>query len=236
MQDSALNLLKKEFELWGVKVRHHDLNSGHIRLEWQATPDKPGRYFTIPKSAGDHRSWLNARSKIRQLFKADGLVLREVITKPKPVLSKALSMPEPVERDSDQIKLLRAEIGDMTEMIFELATVLSDLKKQLEDAKVAAAPPPAPPAPITVQAEPEKKKLRGVGYIDFVSLNWNSTEVLARDMGLDPQIAYRRLYYLMQKGMIEYHQGLWRKKRSDAIPAGIAAKHRNGTTLNGHHH
>lgn len=241
MQDSALNLLKREFALWGVKVRHHDLNSGHIKLEWQASPDKPGRYYIIPKTAGDHRSWLNARSKIRQYFKADGLVLKEEIAKPKPALLKALSTPEPVEKDSDQLKLLRAEVGELTEMIFELATVVSELRKSAEDAKVAAAPPPpAPPEPILIAAasEPEKK-LRGLDYLDYLSLNWNSTDVLARDMGLEPEIAYRRLYYLVQKGMAEHHQGLWRKKRADVIPAGIAAKKRNGklngTALNGHH-
>lgn len=239
MEDSALNLLLREFKLWGVKPRHHDLNSGHIKIEWQASPDKPGRYYIIPKTAGDHRGWLNARSKIRQYFKADGLVLKEIIVKPKPALVKALSIPEPVEKDSDQIKLLRAEIAELTDLVIELGGTVIEMRKAAEDAKVAATPLPPEPAPIIVE---EKPSVRSIKAMDFLTLNWCSTDAIARDMQIEPDIAYRKLYYLLQKGSAEHHQGLWRKKRAETIPAGVVAKHRNGKTngssLNGHggHH
>lgn len=245
MQDSALNLLLKEFKLWGVKAHYHDLQSGHIKMEWRVSPDKESRYYIIPKTAGDHRSWLNARSKIRQYFKADGLVLKDEIVKPKPVLTKALAMPEQVERDIDQIKLLRAEVSALTDVILEISTFVCDLVKRQTTAEQAAVAPPPEPVIAAAPAMTEKQEVRAKKAFEYLSFNWNSTDVLARDMGVSKQIAYRKLYHLTKgdDAKVEMQRGLWRKKRDfDVVPAGVIAKnrkklngHANGK-LNGNHH
>lgn len=208
MREDALSFLKSEFRLWGVKFTANTLNSGHIELVWRATPDKETRRYIIPKTPGDHRGPLNARAKIRAMFKQDGLSLKDQITKPKPVLQQALAIPEPVERDVDQLKLLRAEVADLTEMVFELAGVITSLRDH-----VTPAPPPAvvAPEPIVVP-QMIKPKIRSIKALDFLSEAWNTTDALARDMGLSKEIAYRKLYYLMKNDQAELCGGSWRKK------------------------
>lgn len=209
MNEDVLKNIQSEFRLWGVKPRVDYTNSGHIRLTWNATPDKPERMTIIPKTGSDWRGWMNARADIRRLFKQDGLNLKQECAKPKPVLAKALAIPEPVERDIDQIKLLRAEVGDLSELVLELAATITDLK-----AIIGA--PPAPPiqpelpvaTPVMVSAKPSMR----IKAIDFVSENWSSTDALARDMNLTPMFAYRKLYYLVTRDKVELCNGNWRKK------------------------
>ena len=45
-----------------------------------------------------------------------------------------------------------------------------------------------------------------------VSEGWNTTDALARDMGLSREVAYRKLYYLVTTGVAELCGGSWRKK------------------------
>lgn len=208
MREDALTILRSEFKLWGVKFQSRELNSGHIEVVWQATPDKEIRRYILAKTPGDWRGALNARAKIRQMFKQDGLSLKEQCAKPKPVLHKALAMPEPVEKDADQIKMLRAEVADLTEMVMELTGIITALRDH-----VTPAPAPIPePEPPVKPPEIVKPSVRSIKTIEFVSEGWNTTDAIARDMGLPKEVAYRKLYYLTKTNEVELCGGSWRKK------------------------
>lgn len=234
MNEDVLKNLLSEFRLWGVKPEVNHLNSGHIELVWHASEDKPSRRYIIPKTGSDWRGWLNARAKIRQPFKADGLDLKARIAKPKPVLHKALEVPGPVETDADQIRLLRAEISDLSELVLGIMTTLKEL---IAATPPLPAPPPSPPlAPVedviaglkaSADYRPPARRNRSVKALDVVSSSWNSTDALARDMGVEPFLAYRKLYYLSRQNLIEKSGDRWRKK-----PAGDAAP--EPATMAGH--
>jgi hypothetical protein len=200
-KDDALTLLKSEFKLWGVELQSQTRGNNHIELRWRVSPDKEARSYFIANTPSDHRGWLNARADIRGLFRADGLDLKKLAAKKPSALTKALSVPQPVEPVDDQIRMLRAEVGDLTEMILELTSRLDHVLAS----KIAA-----PPAVVAVP-EP-KASVRSIKAITYVSDNWNSTDAIARDMGLSPTIAYRKLYYLYQQEKIEMDGGRWRKK------------------------
>lgn len=230
MNDEVLTNLKSEFKLWGVKPEVNYLNSGHIELTWHASPDKPSRRYIIPKTGSDWRGWLNARSKIRQLFKQDNLSLKQQCAKPKPVLAKALAIPEPIERDIDQIKMLRAEVGDLSELVLGMMSMLKEL--------IAVTPPPVQqPVPMQAAAEVVKKpSVRSLKTIGYVSDSWSSLDAIARDMGLNTTIAYRKLYYELRKGTVEASDGRWRKKPEPAVPpASLPALAKRKTKSNGQH-
>jgi predicted transcriptional regulator len=229
MREDALSQIASEFKLWGVKFTSRDTNGNHVEVQWQATPDKEIRRYVIAKTSSDWRGPLNAISHIRRTFKADGLTLKkQECAREKPMLAKALALPEPVEKDADQIRMLRAEVADLTELVLEMASEISVVRELVQiisvsPAVVPAAPvvempqflppesappsPPPPPAPA-----PKKKPTTRIKAIDFISEAWSSTEALARDMGLHPRMAHRKLYYLMQCGRIEQAEGRWRKK------------------------
>lgn len=252
MEDTALNNMKSEFRLWGVKPQINNLKSGHIELVWQATPDKPERRYIIAKTASDWRGWLNARSKIRQLFKQDNLKLVEIIKQPKPAaIVKALAIPEPVETDAQQIKLLRAEVADLSELMLNMMTMVKELIAVIPVPTLAPenAPPPAPPAlpapPVEQIAESIKAEFgyvtpvktrapntKGIKAIDFLSTAWSSTDALARDMGLSPVVVKRKLLYLQEvKGLVEQQGDRWRKKLTEqelSLPIIAEKKRANG--------
>lgn len=228
MNEDVLKNLKSEFKLWGIRPHVEYLNSGHIELVWQATPDKPERRHVIAKTGSDWRGWLNARSIIRRQFKQDGLSIKEQIRKPKPVITKALELPEPIERDVDQIKLLRAEVADLSELTLRMMTMLKELiavSPPVDVPAFIAPPPPAPSGP----------SIRSIKAIDFVSNNWNSLDALARDMGVDQKFAYRKLYYLLKQGDVELENGRWRKKQQPAAAIIPEVAKRKARGLNGHH-
>lgn len=208
MNEDALSQLSAEFKLWGVPFTSRTMNSGHVEIVWQATPDKEMRRYIIPKSSSDWRGPLNARSKIRQFFKQDGLQPLPLCPKikPKSTLAKALQLPQPVlpvETDADQIKMLRAEIGDLTDLVLDLATTIKGLMPASAPAPVIATP--TPPAIPPRKIEPKTK------IIDHVTKNWNSTETIAREAGLTREMAYRKLYYLSTKNRVELSpMGMWR--------------------------
>lgn len=213
-REDALHLLGSEFKLWGVRFDHRMMNGGHIELAWRATPDKELRTYVIAKTGGDSRGWLNARADIRRLFRADGLSLKEPV-KAKPILHKVLAAPQHVEKDADQIRLLRAEVGELTEMVFELAAVISSLRGDLApkaEAPVVAVNMDAP-TPAATTKRVTTPGIRSIDALDYVSSGWNSTEALARDMGLSATQTYAKLYYLMTKkgAEIEVSGGRWRK-------------------------
>lgn len=227
MNEDVLKNLQSEFKLWGVRPNVEYLKSGHIELSWNATPDKPERRHVIAKTGSDWRGWMNSRAHIRRLFKQDGLSVKEQVRKPKSAIVKALSVPGHIETDADQIKLLRAEVSDLSELVLMMNKTLRELIAVTPPAEVPQSlPPPPPPAP--------KPSVRSVKAIDFVSTAWNSTDALARDMGLPPKTAYQKLSYLMRQDLVELSGGRWRKRPEAPEPVAIVAQKRKTRTLNGH--
>ncbi|MCK1742163.1 hypothetical protein IVA80_15165 [Bradyrhizobium sp. 139] len=212
-RDEALSLLSSEFKLWGVPFTHHDTPGGHIELRWRATPDKEWRQYFIAKTGSDHRGWLNARSDIRRLFKQDGLSLKEP-PKKQPLLHKALSVPQHVEPHHDQLKMLRAEVADLSALVLELTHRVEDVLTRPQHTATALPEAVVPPVAVEV-AEPvltkTKQPYRTVPALDFVAESWNSLEALAKSMGVPAVIAKRKLYYLLQKGEVETQGDRWRK-------------------------
>lgn len=264
-EDSVLNNIASEFKLWGVKFQQRLTNGGHIELAWQVSPDKEIRKTYLPHTGSDWRGWLNQRSHVRDLFRQDGLIdPRKRIAAPKPILHKALSVPEaPAEKPEDQIKTMRCEIADLTNFILELGVMVSTLIDTVKAQAMAQIASPAPVVEAPIAILPLKKtrapSTKGINTIEFVSANWNSLEALARDMGISTVIAKRKLIYLAKQGKVELSDGRWRrtpepkpktrpkvlrgKPNGKAKPNGrriapviLAAKsRRNGRALNGHH-
>jgi hypothetical protein len=203
MADDPVRMMQAEFELWGVKFQHCTRGSGHIELRWQVSPAKEVRTHIVAKTPSDHRWFMNERAAIRRMFRADGLVLKEqVMQRPKPPgkLEKALAAPGHVVTTDDQIRMMRAEIADLSELVLTLLDRLEDVLT----APVRPAPetPPLEPAPIV-----EKMSTRSKKAIEYVSASWNSVEALARDMDLPLKIALRKLNYLAKTGEVEIKRG-----------------------------
>jgi hypothetical protein len=200
MADDPVRMMQAEFELWGVKFQHCTRGSGHIELRWQVSPVKEVRTHIVAKTPSDHRWFLNERAAIRRMFRADGLVLKEqIVNKPKPgKLEKALAAPAQVITTDDQIKLLRAEIGDLSDLVLSL-------KERLEDVLTMPASPA--PEPLPPPAPIEKLSTRSKKAIEYVSAKWNSIEALARDMEVPLKTAIQKLNYLAKKGEVEIARG-----------------------------
>lgn len=246
-EDSVLNNIASEFKLWGVKFKQEYSKGGHIELTWQVSPDKPVRNTFIPKTGSDWRGWLNQRANVRRLFKQDGLNLKEP-PKRESLLHKALSMPkEAPEPQQDQLRAMRAEIGELTEMVLELAAIMSGFaglpKAEAMTAMAQAPQPVEPPMPMPIPPPPPPLEFdlrvaalrqrapntRSKQAITYLSTNWNSLDAIARDMGLDKVVVKRKLVYLASKGDVELNDGLWRKApaKTEAAkkltPVGIVA-------------
>lgn len=224
--DDALSVLRSEFKLWGVHFEHRPTGGGHIEVRWQVNPDKPLRKTYIPSTASDHRGSLNKRAELRRLFQQDGLSLKAP-EKPVPVLRKALSLPQPVETDREQIRAMRGEIGELTSLVIELGGIIAELRDTIgvkprpEPIPLPAFIPPPPPAP-------PKPSIRSIKTISYVGENWNSTAALAYAMDLPANIAYRKLYYLMKQNKVELSAGRWRLKPKAVIPLNGARRSRAG--------
>jgi hypothetical protein len=208
----ALSLLRSEFILWHVNFCHEDTRSGHIKLRWQVAPEKPVRSYIIAKTGSDHREWLNARADIRRLFRADGLSLREVLKSKPGALRKALELPPRFETESDQLRMLRCEVAELTELVIELSNIIIDDRSMTHRWHHVFD---------TALSEQKTPSIRSIKAIDFVSDDWNSTEAIAHEMKLSVPVAYRKLFYLRQKGLVELARGRWRKRPSLTTAANI---------------
>jgi hypothetical protein len=212
-REDALHVISSEFKLWGVKFQKRDLGSGHIELRWQVTPDKEVRRHVVPKTGSDHRGPLNSRAQVRRLFQQDGLVLKEILAQPrkKPALQRALEVPEPVETDADQVRLMRGEIADLTDAVFRLTRVVAQMKQIVMPTPVAPVVQESPPVEVK-PVEVKKPAPRRIKAIEHLSESWNTTDALARSMGISKEFAYRKLYYLVKIDAAELCGGSWRKK------------------------
>jgi hypothetical protein len=200
MKNDILELLEREFKLWGVKFETRITGGNHIELSWRASPYKDERTYIIAKTPSDYFGRMNARADIRRFFKADGLSLKE--EKPVAKLQKALSLPKPVDSMPDQIKALRAEVGDLTDLVLGLSDVLTMIRNSIT---LRSEPEPLSIAD-TFQDKPKveiKKSLRSIKAINAVTNDWQTTKVIATTLELTEATTYYKLHYLMRMNKIE---------------------------------
>ena len=194
-----------ELERFNIKFDTRPTDGGHIEIVWQVSPDKEIRRVFTSKTSSDHRTRLNARSYIRRALRQDG-----VDTDPKPpttkkaILEKALRAPEPVETIPDQLRAIRAELSDLTELLLDISSGIAALR---DSKPVQALPPPA-----TEVIPAKKPSVRSKKAIDYLTTAWNSIEAIARDLELPLDVTYRKLYYLKNKDQVELRRGQCRLK------------------------
>ena len=133
MQDSEERIVIAELRQHKIAFRREQTGGGHIAIRWQISQDKQPRVFYAPNSGSDFRGRLNARADVRRMLRADGVNLDEVKLQPKPQtqLAKALHVPEPQVPIPDQIKIVRQELGDLTELMLDLSVTINAVKELL---------------------------------------------------------------------------------------------------------
>lgn len=212
--------LLNELKLHGVKGLTRDTNGGHIEIAWQVVPEKEVRRVFVAKTASDWRARMNTRAGVRKLLRADNVVLKaqnEKPQKPKP-LAKALELPQPdtVVPMPDQMKALRGELADLTELVLRLTRIATGMREVL----TTHVPKPQPAVPDV------KPSSRSIKLVEYLSLDrWTTTSALVRDTGLSPAQIKLKLHYLKQHGQIEIYRGEVRLK--PAVPKPSAKKAAN---------
>lgn len=131
-------LLERELTKVGLKPRSEITDGGHLRINF--TVHGHERHVITAKTPSDHRTTLNARTRIRQVLRADGYVPPVKETQPS-VFTKALSAPPPSEPLHERVEKLEADIDALLDMI--VASVRpEDLTRATKAAPVAEAPAP----------------------------------------------------------------------------------------------
>ncbi|WP_439372896.1 hypothetical protein [Bradyrhizobium sp. DASA03120] len=209
LTEIALNELK----LHGVKGQSRDTNGGHIEIAWQVVPEKEVRRVFVAKTASDWRARMNTRAEVRKLLRADNVTLKaqnERPQKPKP-LTKALELPQPdaVVPIPDQMKALRGEVADLTELVLRLTKIAAGMREVL----TTHVPKPQPEAPVV------KPSSRSIKLVEYLALDrWVSISALVRDTGLTPTQIKLKLHYLKTHSQIEIYRGEVRLKPTETQP------------------
>ncbi|WP_063685492.1 hypothetical protein [Bradyrhizobium stylosanthis] len=209
LTEIALNELK----LHGVKGQTRDTNGGHIEIAWQVVPEKEVRRVFVAKTASDWRARMNTRAEVRKLLRADNVTLKaqnQRPEKPKP-LTKALELPQPdaVVPLPDQMKALRGEVADLTELVLRLTKIAAGMREVL----TTHVPKPQPAAPVM------KPSSRSIKLVEYLSLDrWIAISALVRDTGLTPTQIKLKLHYLKQHDQIDIYRGEVRLKPAATKP------------------
>lgn len=190
-RNEALDFVTAELKARNIRYETQTNGANHIEIRWQTTPDKEVRRYFVPATPSDHRGRLNARAEVRRMLKQDGVKLEPEHgpRKPATLLARALDLPKPTEPIPDQIKALRAEIADLTELVLDLSTSISIVRDHaLQQQK-----------PVLHLSPPKKTSVRSKKVLDFLAANWSSLDAIARDMELPVEIVKRKCYYLRDK-------------------------------------
>lgn len=195
-----------ELERFNIRFDTRQTDGGHVEIAWQVSPDKEIRRIFTSATPSDHRTRLNARSYIRRALRQDGVNLDPKPPTPKKsaTLEKALRVPEPVETIPDQLRAIRAELSDLTELLLDLSSGIASLRDR---------EPVQAPAILPAEVKDAKKpSVRSKKAIDFLTAAWSSIEAIARDLELPVDVTYRKLYYLKNKDQVELRRGQCRLK------------------------
>ncbi|MGY8661747.1 hypothetical protein Q3C01_05180 [Bradyrhizobium sp. UFLA05-109] len=211
LTEIALNELK----LHGVKGQTRDTNGGHIEIAWQVVPEKEVRRVFVAKTTSDWRARMNTRAEVRKLLRADNVTLKsqnEKQLRPKPQpLTKALELPQPdaIVPIPDQMKALRGEVADLTELVLRLTKIATGMREVL----TTHVPKPQPAAPVM------KPSSRSIKLVEYLSLDrWIAISALVRDTGLTPTQIKLKLHYLKTHDQIEIYRGEVRLKPAPVKP------------------
>lgn len=211
-RNEALEFVTDEFRSRGIQFQTETSGGNHIEIRWQVAKEKEVRSYFVPNTPSDHRGRLNARAHIRKLLRQDGvdLVLPDPAKprKPSQLLSKAIELPKHVESIPDQLRAIRAELADLTDLMLDLSGTLGVLREHATVSRVSepaeqsmpSAPPVAQEAVVIPVVPKEKPSVRSLKVIDYLSFGWQSFEAIARDMGLTELQVYGKLKYIHNKG------------------------------------
>ncbi|QOZ68905.1 hypothetical protein [Bradyrhizobium arachidis] len=202
LTEIALNELKAH----GIKGHLRDTNGGHIEITWQVVPEKQVRTIIVAKTTSDWRSRMNTRADVRRLLRADNVTLKmQHEKKPQKVqqFDKALALPQPETLSvPDQLKALRAEVGDLTALVLRLTKISATVRDTV------AVHVPRPEAIV-----PPPPSSRSVKLVEYLSEDrWVTIDTLPRDTGLKPEQIKLKLQYLKQHDLVEVYRGQVRLK------------------------
>jgi hypothetical protein len=221
MQNEVVQTIVKELSLHGIRHTKDFSGSGHVRIAWQTNQFKPMREYYAPSTPSDNRSRLNARAEVRRFLTADGVdITAKAVREAKPpgVFAKALQLPsqEPVVSLTDQVKMLRAEISDLTDLILGMAALVP--------VAVVAAPVAEPTPEPVIETLPVEiaetsvpilpKKGAHINLTPYLRRGtWKSVADIAKESGLPNFLVSRKLQWLKHSGIAEISFGLWRKTK-----------------------
>jgi predicted Rossmann fold nucleotide-binding protein DprA/Smf involved in DNA uptake len=201
-----------ELKRYNIRYETRETEGGHVEIRWQVSDAKQIRQVFTSKTSSDHRTRLNARSYIRQALRQDGVntdQAAEVQKKPSK-LEKALKTPEPVETIPDQLRAMRSELADLTDLLLDISNSLAASRTP---EPVQLSPTPVIEAPIAAAAA-KPPSVRSKKVAEYLTTAWNSIDAIARDMGLPFEVTYRKLYYLKGQEKVEMRRGECRLKPS----------------------
>lgn len=118
--DDVLSVVKSELARFGVKPDVTTSGSGHKRITWHVTPEKPERCVVVPSTTSDWHARMNARADVRRYLNADSAVpIRGERAPKQSALAKAISLPALVESVPDQLENIRHELNDMSLLLLD---------------------------------------------------------------------------------------------------------------------
>src|SRR5262249_8770553 len=110
----------------------------------------------------------------------------------------------------DQIKALRGELADLTELVMRLTKIATNMR----DVLTTHVPKPQPTPPEI------KPSSRSVKLVEYLSLDrWVAISALVKDTGLSPTQIKLKLHYLRQHDQIEIYRGEVRLKPAVTKPS-----------------
>jgi predicted Rossmann fold nucleotide-binding protein DprA/Smf involved in DNA uptake len=210
-RNEELEFAVAELKRYNIRYETRETEGGHVEIRWQVSDAKQVRQVFTSKTSSDHRTRLNARSYIRQALRQDGVNTDQATqTQKKPSkLEQALKTPEPVETIPDQLRAMRSELADLTDLLLDISNSLA-ASRQPEPVQ----PVPEPITEVAVTPPPSSKQpsVRSKKVAAYLSTAWNSIDAIARDMGLPFEVTYRKLYYLKGQDKVEMRRGECRLK------------------------
>lgn len=220
--------LERELAHVGIKADVGRTEGGHMRVRW--THEGKLRSILTSWTPSDHRSTLNARSKIRQILREDGVYDQPHDERPKP-LQRALTVP--IGRDPNCVRIERLE-EDIAALLDIISELTGKLNVKFDDAPVAAVTaadhPPVvlPPVVLTkaIRAMKAVPKARGPHpkckhHSLLLAMDYSLVPIklIARRTGRSYVAISVALGTLKKRGIVENPQrGMWRKvaPRTDA--------------------
>lgn len=155
MKHEIVDVVTRELKAVGIKPTIEQ-TSRHIAIRWIVAAGKEQRTIVTSCTPSDWRTRLNTRAEVRRYLRADGVNMSKQSEGGggggggggSGILAKALQPPTHVEPLPDQVKMLRAEVADLTDMMLCMTDVIE---------RVAATLIPVEPLP-SITKPPRRRR------------------------------------------------------------------------------